>query len=71
MNVSPMNLVSQNILFVSQLCDVCALLIFMDFELIAFIESIQTCTLCRCVHVFKVKRITNPKHRHDAHCAPL
>ena len=27
--------------------------------------------LCRCVHVLKVKRITNPKHRYDAHCAPL
>ena len=42
MNVSPINLVSQNILFVSQLCDICAQLIFMDFKLIAFIESIQT-----------------------------
>ena len=42
MIVSPINLISQNILFVSQLCDVCALLIFMDFKLIAFIESIKT-----------------------------
>ena len=42
MNVSLINLTSQNILFVSPLCDVCALLLFMDLELIAFIESIQT-----------------------------
>ena len=27
--------------------------------------------LCRCVHVLKLKRITNPKHRYNAHCAPL
>ena len=42
MNVSLINLASQNILFVLQLCDVYAWFIFMDFELIAFIESIQT-----------------------------
>ena len=27
--------------------------------------------LCTCVHVLKAKRITNPKHRYDAHYAPL
>ena len=64
-----LNLVSQNILFISQLCDVYARFIFMDFELIAFIESIQTWNY---VYVYmKVKRITNPKHRYNAHCAPL
>ena len=42
MNVSPINLVSQNILFVLQLCNVYARFIFMDFELIAFIEWKQT-----------------------------
>ena len=49
MNVSPINVVSQNLLFVSQLCDVYARFIFMDFELIAFIESIQT---LNCVDVY-------------------
>ena len=41
MNVSPINLVSQNILFVSQLCDVYARLIFMGFQTY-LIELIQT-----------------------------
>ena len=36
-----------------------------------FIESIQTLNYARCVHVLKVKRMTNPKHRYDAHCAPV
>ena len=51
MNVSPINIVSQNILFVSQHCHVYARLIFMDFERIAFIESIQTwkyVDVCMC-----------------------
>ena len=42
MNVSPINLVLQNIFIVPQHCYVYARLIFMDFELIAFIEAIQT-----------------------------
>ena len=39
---------------------------FMDLQLIAFIESIQT---WHYVDVYK--RMTNPKHRYNAHCAPL